>query len=237
MGANEALTTLIDRGGIVMIPLLALSVISLALVIERSWFWWRSNRGGASRRFNRLIEFLRKGDPRAESLLASDNSIYATVARAVTGSSLSDAAALTAFEGQRPRMERFMTTLSTIITAAPLLGILGTVLGIIQSFELLGTEQTLADPRTVSAGIAEALLTTAAGLVVALIALFPYMIFRGQLDRAIGRMEAIIAAAHEGAAARNSPETHRPADRTSKPVEPEPATSAGAARHEPASRH
>ena len=219
MGAGDALTTLIERGGIVMIPLLALSVLSLALVFERSWFWWQTSRGGARRRFTRLIEFLRTGDTRAESLLASDNSIYAAVARAVTGPTISDAAAITAVETQRPRMERFMTTLSTIITAAPLLGILGTVLGIIQSFELLGAEETLTDPRTVSAGIAEALLTTAAGLVVALFTLFPYMIFRGQLDRALGRMEAIIAAAHEGAALRVASETARAADRTRVPVE------------------
>jgi hypothetical protein len=91
-----------------------------------------------------------------------------------------------------------MVSLSTIITAAPLLGILGTVTGIIKSFNLLGEQSALTDPRNVAGGIAEALLTTALGLVIALVALFPYMIFRGQSDRSVGRMESLIAAAQEG---------------------------------------
>ena len=95
-----------------------------------------------------------------------------------------------------------MVSLSTIITAAPLLGILGTVIGIIRSFRLLvggPGEGGLTDPSAVSMGIAEALLTTALGLVVALITLFPYMIFKAQAERALGRVESIIAAAQQGA--------------------------------------
>ena len=76
--------------------------------------------------------------------------------------------------------------------------ILGTVLGIIQSFELLGARSTLSDPTEVAGGIAAALLTTAFGLVVALITLFPYMAFRGQSARAMGRLEALVAAGQEG---------------------------------------
>ena len=75
----------------------------------------------------------------------------------------SDAVAMEAVELQRPRIDRFMVALSTIITAAPLLGILGTVLGIIQSFRLLGEQSVLTDPSDVAGGIAAALLTTALG--------------------------------------------------------------------------
>ena len=109
-----------------------------------------------------------------------------------------------------------MATLSTIITAAPLLGILGTVIGIIQSFNLLGVQETLTDPRTVSTGIAEALLTTALGLVVALVTLFPYMIFRSHVERSIGRMESLIAAAQQGAGL--APGERRPATQPSAGV-------------------
>jgi len=91
-----------------------------------------------------------------------------------------------------------MVMLSTIITAAPLLGILGTVIGIIRSFNLLGEQRMLTDTRLVATGIAEALLTTALGLVIALVTLFPYMAFRKQADRALGRMESLIASAQEG---------------------------------------
>jgi biopolymer transport protein ExbB len=88
--------------------------------------------------------------------------------------------------------------MSAIITGAPMFGILGTVLGIIDSFGVLGGEDTLADPRLVSNGISEALIATATGLVVALITLFPYMAFKAQSDRAMGRLEALIAAAKTG---------------------------------------
>ena len=72
-----------------------------------------------------------------------------------------------------------------------MLGILGTVVGIIQSFELLGGDATITDPSQVSGGIAEALISTATGLVVALLALFPYMLFRSRQDRALGRLEVL----------------------------------------------
>ena len=87
-----------------------------------------------------------------------------------------------------------MIALSTIITAAPLLGILGTVIGIISSFQVLSEQTAATDPRSVSHGIAEALLTTAAGLTIALVTLFPYMAFRGQIDRTLGRIELLAAA-------------------------------------------
>jgi biopolymer transport protein ExbB len=79
-----------------------------------------------------------------------------------------------------------------------MLGILGTVTGIIHSFELLGGNQSIIDPNDVSGGIAEALITTAAGLIIALGALFPLMIFRSQADRSLGRFEAIVTAAKQG---------------------------------------
>lgn len=182
-----------------MIPLLGLSVISVALILERCWFWIRTNRPRSLRRVGRMIDLLGSGDARAEGLIAGDGTIYGSVARSLTRKTPSQSAALAAVESVRPRLERWMVTLSTIITAAPLLGILGTVLGIIQSFNLLGQDQTLAEPSQVSAGIAEALLTTAAGLVVALVTLFPYMVFKGQVDRTLGRLESLIAATMEHA--------------------------------------
>ena len=86
---------------------------------------------------------------------------YGRLARRLYFEGVTDAVASEAVEDERGRLDRFMVTLSTIITAAPLLGILGTVIGIIQSFQLLGTQSTLTDPREVAGGIAAALLTTA----------------------------------------------------------------------------
>ena len=185
-----------------MLPLLFLSIVSLTLVVERIWFWSALHRPTRIRWLRRLGHALRSGD-RATSrrLIDRDRSPYSDVGRALLEHGATDAVAVEAVEVQRPKFDRFMVSLSTTITAAPLIGILGTVIGIIRSFRLLGapSEGGLADPSAVSHGIAEALLTTALGLIVALMTLFPYMIFRAQSERAIGRVESIIAAAQQGA--------------------------------------
>ncbi len=195
----QDLSTLIDKGGYVMVPLLVLSIISVALILERCWFWLLVGGRGSMRRIEKLNSVLRRGEfEKAMKLVKKDSSPYGLVAKALLEDGSSDAVAMEAVELQRPRIDRFMVALSTIITAAPLLGILGTVLGIIQSFRLLGEQSVLTDPSDVAGGIAAALLTTALGLIVALVTLFPYMLFRGWSSRAIGRIEAVIAAAQQG---------------------------------------
>jgi biopolymer transport protein ExbB len=196
------LAMLIERGGWVMLPLLFLSIVSLTLIVERIWFWSALHRPTRIRWLQRLGHALRSGDrATAKRLVDRDRSPYSDVGRALLEHGATDAVAVETVEIQRPKFDRFMVSLSTIITAAPLMGILGTVIGIIRSFRLLGapTEGGLTDPSAVSHGIAEALLTTAMGLIVALVTLFPYMIFRAQAERAIGRVESIIAAAQQGA--------------------------------------
>jgi biopolymer transport protein ExbB/TolQ len=76
-----------------------------------------------------------------------------------------------------------------------MLGILGTVTGIITSFDLLSGGQAMVDPRAVSGGISEALVATASGLVVALISLFPFMGYGAQRENTLGRLETMIAVA------------------------------------------
>ena len=194
------LAVLIERGGFIMIPLLFLSVVSLTLIAERSWFWATVHRPRRLRRLQQTKDALRKGDlDLARKVAGSDQSPYGQVADFLIAEGATDAVAVEAMETLRPKIDRFMVSLSTIITAAPLIGILGTVIGIIRSFRLLGGQDGgLTDPNVVSLGIAEALLTTALGLVVALITLFPYMVFRGQVERAVGRVESLVAAAQQG---------------------------------------
>jgi len=191
----DRLTELMDRGGFVMWPLLFMSVLSLALSFERGVFWLSMNRS-VRRRYRRFLDALRSGDQEAvRSLSAADDTAYGELAGRLAEGSDAEAASVEVVESQRPRIERYMLVFSTIVTSAPMLGILGTVLGIIRSFELLGGQETITDPRDISAGIAEALITTAFGLVVALIALVPFMALRGQVERALGRFEAMAAAA------------------------------------------
>jgi biopolymer transport protein ExbB len=190
---------LIERGGFVMWPLLIVSVISVAITLERLWFWGRLNSGRETARIRKLLRALRNGDrTRAEECLEEPGGVYDQLARKMLEEGPDDAIALETIEDLRSVTERFSGVLSTIVTASPMLGILGTVTGIIQSFELLGGARTIVDPRDVSGGIAEALITTAAGLIIALGTLFPYMIFKTQSDRALGRFEAIVTSAKQG---------------------------------------
>ena len=194
---NEVLDAMADwmwRGGWVMWPLLLLSLTGLTLIFERCWFW--ASAGLAWRRYGyaRLAGELRRGRREAvASAIVADGSIYGDMLRRVLEEPGSDAAAAQAIEDQRHRMERFMSTLSTIITAAPMLGILGTVTGIISAFQVLGAA-AVTEPSQVAAGIAEALLTTVFGLLIAIPILFPYNAFRVQIDRALSRMETLVAA-------------------------------------------
>lgn len=187
---------LIDRGGVVMWPLLGLSVLAVALLLERGAFFLRTNGPARLGRVQTMAKRLRAGDRAGASQIAdADPTVYGDTVRRLLDEKLTEAAATDALEAQRRRLERFLPILSTIITAAPMLGILGTVLGIISSFEVLGDQSTTRDPSLVGQGIAEALITTAAGLVVALITLLPYNLIRAQVDRTLSRLESLVAAA------------------------------------------
>jgi biopolymer transport protein ExbB len=193
------LFSVVTRGGWVMWPLLLVSMVSLAITLERAWFWLRLHSNRESGRIRKLSKAFRNGDrSKAEEFLEAPGGVYDQLGRRLLEDGPDDAIALETIEELRGQTERFNGILSSIITASPMLGILGTVTGIIQSFELLGGTRTLVDPRDVSAGIAEALITTAAGLIIAIATLFPYMIFRAQADRALGRFESLVTAAKQG---------------------------------------
>lgn len=198
MGAIQTLSDIFRLGGLVMWPLLLLSVVSLAMCFERTVFWWRLHGGAQRRRTAVLATRLRAADlSGARALAEADRSIYGWFVRQVLqdGRGRSEGAIRELAEEARPTLERFSVLLSTTITAAPMLGILGTVTGIIKSFGLLGGKDLTGDPTLVADGIAQALYTTAFGLIVALITLFPYVIFRAQADRAFARLETLGAAA------------------------------------------
>ena len=206
MAFLDSFLTFMERGGMLMWPLLFLSVVACAVSIERAVFWSRVHGSRGLQRLSMLTVALRKGDrEQASVLLRNDPSPYGRLAREILDADGDETLAVAAAEEIRPRFERGLVILSTVVTAAPMLGILGTVVGIIQSFELLGGDASINDPRQVSGGIAEALITTASGLVVALLALFPYMVFRAQQERAIGRMESLIFAAIRGFTATSVP--------------------------------
>ncbi|MEM6392239.1 MAG: MotA/TolQ/ExbB proton channel family protein [Planctomycetota bacterium] len=186
-----------ERGGPLMWPLLALAVVATLLLIERVLFFVLLNRPSRLRRSRELAATLRT-QPReaAEQAAAKSPGLYGRVALVLSSEpQVTPSLASQVVDDARPTVERFMPTLSTIITAAPLLGILGTVLGIIQSFNVISTQQTRVDLNALAGGIAEALITTGAGLAIALLTVFPYNALRTQVDRSLGRIETLAEAA------------------------------------------
>jgi biopolymer transport protein ExbB len=190
---------LLSSGGWVMYPLVAVSLLSLTLCLERAAFWLRHTDRSMARTIAKVTAAAkRRRWQEASALAASEGSVVGRFGAALLGPGADDGGApeidqsdvAQAIEQVRGATERFGATLSAIITAAPMLGILGTVTGIIRSFRLLGAEGPVSDPTAVAAGIAEALITTAFGLVIALVTLFPYSVFRAKADRCLARLEA-----------------------------------------------
>lgn len=204
---DQALT-IFRAGGWVMYPLLALSILAVTLVVERSIYW--AMNLGTGRRFAVYLADLsggRGGDgggggglKRAAEHARNDRTPLGALIRTLHAAEppITDGAALAAIESLRPPIERSASTLGVIIAAAPLLGILGTVTGIIQSFDLLGNARAVVDPVGVAGGIAEALYTTAFGLTIALIAVFPHALFRARSERMLARLESLAGAVVDG---------------------------------------
>lgn len=187
----------LHAGGWVMYPLVGLSVVACALCFERWWFWF-GHRSGPCRRYERsIVALVRKGAWSEAIALAGDGpAVLVALTERLLGigdvgeKGIGQGDVLVEIESLRSAVERFSGVLSVTITAAPMLGILGTVSGIIRSFQLLGSEGPMTDPVAVAGGISEALITTAVGLGIAIVVLVPYVVFRGRADRFLGELEA-----------------------------------------------
>jgi len=182
---------LFQQGGIVMYPLIVCSVISLTVILERALFWIRDKRNVDGRLVDQVLDLARTRE--YEKIKQSTQGSADYVVRVLVCGlvhkeySLSKAMEMAAIE-EIKRMKRYLPVLDTMITAAPLLGILGTVIGIIHSFDMLG-KAGIQDPQAVTSGIAQALLTTAAGLLIAIFTLFPYNYFMSKVEKAGIRIE------------------------------------------------
>jgi biopolymer transport protein ExbB len=182
---------LFQKGGFVMYPLLACSLISLTFILDRSLFWIREKRLADNTLVDEILELARFREyekVRARTEGAVDYVVRVLVCGLVHREySLPKAMEMAAME-EIKRMKRYLPVLDTMITAAPLLGILGTVIGIIHSFDMLG-RAGIQDPQAVTSGIAQALITTAAGLLIAIFTLFPYNYFMSKVEKAAIRIE------------------------------------------------
>jgi biopolymer transport protein ExbB/biopolymer transport protein TolQ len=163
----------------VMYLLLALSVVSIATMVER-WVFFRRRSDDIDELGEKLLKLLERGDASAaRALLDKSRSIEAGVLRAgmrywgSTPESIEDAIAGEMLR-ERRELERGMTFMGTLGNNAPFVGLLGTVIGVIIAFQQLGTSQAAASMSAVMGGIAEALIATGVGLFVALPAVVAY---------------------------------------------------------------
>ncbi|MBY4869677.1 MotA/TolQ/ExbB proton channel family protein [Burkholderia sp. Bp9017] len=163
-------------GGWVVYPLSALAIIALAITLDRAYVFWRftSGRGSAARALPERHVTRR----------------FAAIFDQGTTPLWHVEAKLDAAAQQVERdMSRGLWLLETIVTAAPLLGLLGTIVGMMHSFRLIGGDG-LVSPAGVSGGIAQALVATAIGLVIALVSLFAFNYFSRRVDRLMDDLES-----------------------------------------------
>jgi len=179
------------NGGPIMYPLLLCSIITLTIIIERSFFWIGIGMQKNQKLVDEVLKLTGKGEWDLVRQKASGSQNY-VIRMIISGILHREYSLIKAMESSAAdeinRMQRFMGVLDTMITVAPLMGILGTVMGIITSFDMLGATG-VENPQAVTGGIAQALITTATGLSISIITVFPYNYFNSRIKRAAGIME------------------------------------------------
>jgi biopolymer transport protein ExbB len=185
---------LLVKGGIVMIAIGIASLVGAAVIIERL-FYFRRIGIDEGRLTTRLKAVLEKGHfDEALAICESSGSPMANLMRAgITNrhrpASLLRDTMVDAANMEVPRLERYLSALGTVATVAPLLGLLGTVTGIINAFGVIGRFGAVGDPALLARGISEALITSAAGLVVSIPATVFFNYLVGKANHAIIRLE------------------------------------------------
>jgi len=179
---------IIIKGGVVMIPLLACSLISLTLTIERFMFWAKLRSRDI---LQQIISLVEKGEFEQALKLGKESTqpIARVMAAGIAHRNPAPAKAMeAAAQAEIPVLKSRLGVLDTVVTLAPLLGLLGTVVGMIGSFDVM-SEAGLGQPHAVTGGVAEALIATATGLLIAILTLVSYNYFTAKAEREVDRME------------------------------------------------
>jgi biopolymer transport protein ExbB len=206
--------TIVDfliAGGIVSIPLVGFSVIAVALIIERLHFWMQI-KARQHRVVSDVLKIYRSDPPAAIARLRQNLDL--PVARIFLEALVMENATPTEFrlalesatQAELPLLKRFNTLFQTIITVSPLLGLLGTILGLMRSFSSMTLGNvTASNAAGVTGGISEALISTVMGLVVAIGTLLFANVFRAfylrqfaLIQEQAGQLELLYRRFHEG---------------------------------------
>jgi biopolymer transport protein ExbB len=172
------------KGGPVMWPILICAFVAVAVVGERTIWWWREGQKRDPKTLEKILAALENNNVPAATQFAqgSEDPVIRMIYRGLSHVNTSLQGALQLAAGiELERAGKFLTVMDTLVTLAPLLGLLGTVTGLMRAFLSVGNAEL--SVTAVTGGIGEALIATACGLGIAIIALVPYNFFNGKIAR------------------------------------------------------
>jgi biopolymer transport protein ExbB len=178
---------LFSHGGVIMWPILLLSFVALTVVVERLLFIFRENSHHEPEVVEKMLEQVEKRNITGALEIGkkSSDSIARILVYSLSNREFSMSNAFIRASSQElGRYQQGMATLDTAITAAPLLGLLGTVTGMMGTFGALGTGNIAEASGKITGGVAEALIATCCGLMIAVSCLLPYNYLNARTDQA-----------------------------------------------------
>lgn len=194
-----------EAGGPVMWPILLAALVAVAVVGERTFWWFRESRRRNPATLEKIFGLIEEGDFKRASELSKDSAdpVIRMVWHGMNHHHSSLEGALQVAAGaELQKAGRFLGVMDTLVTLAPLLGLLGTVSGIFSTFIALGTESVEGAMGSITGGIGEALIATMCGLGIAIFALVPFNYFTRRvarlhfdLESAATNVEVMVAAA------------------------------------------
>ena len=173
------------KGGPVMWPILISALVAVAVVGERAFWWWRESRKRDPKKMEQLLAALENTDvPAALKISAgSEDPVIRVIHHGLNHVGHAHGSLLGALQlaagVELKRAGRFLMVMDTLVTLAPLLGLLGTVTGLMRAFLKIGSEEL--SVTAVTGGIGEALIATACGLAIAIFALIPFNYFSAKV--------------------------------------------------------
>jgi biopolymer transport protein ExbB len=179
------------RGGPVMYPILICALVAVAVVGERSFWWLRESSRRDPKKLEEILAALENGDVPAAAKIAegSPDPVIRMIHNGLNHAHTSLEGALELGAGiELERAGRFLTVMDTLVTLAPLLGLLGTVTGLMRAFLAVGSAELAVTK--VTGGIGEALIATACGLGIAILSLVPFNYFTSRVARLQFELEA-----------------------------------------------
>lgn len=186
-GSDMSMMDLFEAGGPIMWPIILVSFIGITVVIERILFVMRENGNREPEVVEKMLENVERRDIEGALAIGKKSKDYIAKILVYTLTnrdySLSNAF-VRASSQELSRFQQGMATLDTVITAAPLLGLLGTVTGMMKTFGALGGGDVGGAAAQITGGVAEALIATACGLLIAIMGLLPYNYLNARAEQA-----------------------------------------------------